>query len=754
MSYYEHEIKVKAIENVLSRTQDWDCFFSYTEERFEPNISVNSFQDAIDAFNEVHEVFELLCRIREITDKEYSISKDWLKELDQLALYYTAKINIDSVCVNSDFSKILLTNIYSGKIYSQISNNKFYFYSEIFKRRNIYLLIDIDLFVDEEENILKLLDEVGIDLSVEKSIFEGNVNRVYFPSDSSFVERHEKDFLNADCFSFKHVKDEDIKVWEEQEILKMLSISYTDGKLVPLYSKGSYHNPEYEIWNVSVLEHLLNYFNTESTTFIIESIRYILHGIVPSDTTINKHFELLYKLSECVEEENVTDLSCSSLELVISFLNDENCSRRISENSFIEYSKVLNKICDLGWYHILFEIKERNALTDKKIREKINLILKKELDDVDAISNHNQFSSYIQDKKIYRAVKEIHFKKVCEKFNSLIISTDIMIVPTIFLQYFFFLLRIKNNKDIVAVDISAEIIRIRQMWKEEYYFKCKDSMSTIKSGPFSIPKDFEDNYVYYIMQNPFKFATTVLKLTEDSLIDCMVSISKHPLLLLVSRIIIAEDFPHEPFLKIDEKHPIDEFYLKEIEKQIENNGYKLLNVFEVEKLASGIYDRIKNDLNFYMSLLKNVEPMYEEVKSQNPSYEFIDIEDTPTLAHLTQLFPILENKIRNLGEIFSIVPVCESEDKCHRLKEPDSILKSIISIVYEMEGNLEIVSDLFFVHFCMYGENGMNIRNDCIHGNGYYTKNQILLAFKITLVSLYTLGKRYQLILDNLKSTE
>ena len=83
MSYYEHEIKVKTIENIFSRSQEWDWFFSYTEERFMPNIDVNSFQDAIDAFNEIYEVFELLCRIREITDKEYSINKDWLKELDQ-----------------------------------------------------------------------------------------------------------------------------------------------------------------------------------------------------------------------------------------------------------------------------------------------------------------------------------------------------------------------------------------------------------------------------------------------------------------------------------------------------------------------------------------------------------------------------------------------------------------------------------------------------------------------------------------------
>ena len=666
-------------------------------------------------------------------------------------MYYTAKIDIDSVCVDSDFAKILLTNIYSGKIYSQILNNKFYFYSEIFKRRNIYLLIDIDLFVDEEENIIRLLDDVGIDLSAEKSIFEDNVNKVYFPSDSSFVDRHTNDFLNVNCFSFKHIIDKDIKVWEEQEILQMLSISYSDGKLIPLYSNGSYHNPEYEIWDKSVLEHLLNYFDTESTTFIIESIGYILHGIVPSDMTINKHFELLYKLSELVEQENVTDFSCSSLELIISFLNDKKCSQKINENSFILYSKVLNKICDLERYQLLFEIKERDALTDKKIRENINLIIKKELDNVDGISNHNQFSSYIQDKKIYCAVEETHFKKVCEKFNHLIANTDIKIVPTLFLQYFIFLLRIKNNKNIVSIDVSAEIIRIRQIWKDDYYNKCQNSLSTIKSRSFPISKEYENNYVYSIMQDPFKFAATILKLTEDSLIECMVSISEYPILLLVSRIIIAEDFPHAPFLKIDEKHAIDELYLNEIEKQIESNGYKLHNIFEVKQFAGGIYDRIKSDLSFHMAFLKNVEPMYEEVKSQNPSYEFIDFKGNPTLAHLTQLFPILENKIRSLGEIFGIVPVCESEDKCHRLKEPDSILKSIISIAYEIEGNLEIVSDLFFVHFCMYGENGMNIRNDCIHGNGYFTKNQILLAFKITLISLYTLGKRYQITLDDLK---
>ena len=311
-------------------------------------------------------------------------------------------------------------------------------------------------------------------------------------------------------------------------------------------------------------------------------------------------------------------------------------------------------------------------------------------------------------------------------------------------------MRIKNNKEIDSFAVGTEIIRIRKLWKQEYYKKCRNAMTVIKSGPFVVPKGIEDIYVYSILVKPISFAANSLKLTDNDILDCMIQIADNPLLLLASRIIIAEDFPQKPFIKIDGKHPIDEFYLKEIEKQLQSNGYKLRNSFKPIEFASSIYDRIKDELRMKVTFLKNIQPLYDAVILQNPEYDFIDFTEKVTLAHLTQLFPILENQIRNFGELFGIVPICENEDLYHRLKEPDGILKTVISRIYEMENSLTHVADLFFIHFCMYGENGLNIRNDCIHGNGYFTNEQISFAFRITLICLYMVGNRYMTITENL----
>lgn len=748
MSYYEHEIKVKIIDNILSHSKDWDWFIRYTEKNFNLEKSVNSLQDALYSINDFFAVFDFLCKIREFIDDDFQIASDWLKELDQLALLYVGKRNVESVKIQSDFAKIILLLIYSGKIYSQIMNEKYYFYSDIFKVRNLFSFIDIDLFIDEEDTILKLFDNISIDLSEEIKIYQDNINHIEVSSEDSFVKQYEKDFYNANCFSYSRI-DADIKTWEEREIINMLLVSYSNDKITPAYSNGHQHNPMYEIWKTPILEHISDYFNADCVNFIVESIGFALHKTVPSEKVINQHFEFLYELSEQLSKEDGYKISCSSLEFIISFFNNENCCKEISSESYIKFSKVLNKIYDLEMYHILFKLKERNALLDNQIRKKLNDIIFNELDKICNISNSNEFLKFIRNKKLYSHINNEHFEELSEKFNAIIIAVDTVKSALMFLQYFLFLLKIKNNKDVISFNVGQEIIRIRKLWQEEYYLKSSGSMAKITSEPISVPSDMIDNYVYFILTNPFDFASVSLKLKDSSLVECMMEIAKNPMCLLVSRIIIAEDFPQRPFMKIDKKHPIDEFYLKEIEKQIQQNGYKFLNVLKPIEFATGIYSQIKTEIQINMSFLKSIKPLYDEVIKQNTEYQFIELLEKPNLAHLTQLFPILENKIRKLGEALGIVPVCESEELCHRLKEPDGILKTIISEVYAMEESLNIVSDLFFVHFCMFGENGLNIRNECVHGNGYFTEQQIEFAFKITLICLYMTGLRYKSLIGN-----
>ena len=50
----------------------------------------------------------------------------------------------------------------------------------------------------------------------------------------------------------------------------------------------------------------------------------------------------------------------------------------------------------------------------------------------------------------------------------------------------------------------------------------------------------------------------------------------------------------------------------------------------------------------------------------------------------------------------------------------------------------------------MFGENGLNIRNDCIHGNDYLHDNRLSFAFKVTLISLYIIGWRIDMIEKNI----
>ena len=50
----------------------------------------------------------------------------------------------------------------------------------------------------------------------------------------------------------------------------------------------------------------------------------------------------------------------------------------------------------------------------------------------------------------------------------------------------------------------------------------------------------------------------------------------------------------------------------------------------------------------------------------------------------------------------------------------------------------------------MYNSNSLNIRNECIHGRDYIEGEQLKLGFKITILSLYMIMYRIELIEKNM----
>ena len=756
MNYYEHEIKVKVIDGVLAHEQDWEWFIQHTENTFAVELKGDSLEETLNSLREVREVFYYLSKIHEVTDKPLPISKEWLQELDALAQFYNGSIDLCSTTLSSNFSIVMRLLIYAGKIYSQVKKEDHIYHVDIFTQRNLSLLERVDLFAAEEEKILQLIDAAPSILRNERQVFLDNINGVIVPADPDFINRHKHDLNNANCFSFATITDKNISVWEERELLNMLAVSVKEGKIVPKISWGKSFTPNFEIWTREVLSHIKDYFDSPIATFVVETIGYLLHGDIPSADTINKHFALLYELSKESEESEdgyMISMDCSSLEIICLFFANK-CTSNIAKDSYIKYAEVLNKLYSNNCKYLLRKLLNNGALTDKTIIQKLHEEIELIRDKVGEINDYTGFTQYIQNEFIRGSVANSHFEELSAKFEMIAENVDDIRVAHLFLSYFEFLLHIKNNKDVSASKISLEILRIRTLWHERYFLKSCERMQTVKTDPILVPKEYSGQLLNYITLAPNLFATQRMKLEENELVKIMQSLSDSPFSLLFSKIVISKDFPSHPIFRIDGRHPIDLFYNQNIDRIRESYAYKFRNNLSANEYTKGVFERIKQEMQISLSLIKDVQPLYEVVAEQNPEYVFLEYSKDLRLAHLTQLFPVLENKIRKFGELFGIVPIRESLDECHRLKEPDTVLKLIIQYVVDMGGNLEDVSDMYFVHFCMFGENGMNIRNECIHGLDYYQGNRLEIGFKVALLSLYMVGWRMQVVMDNMKKED
>ena len=187
---------------------------------------------------------------------------------------------------------------------------------------------------------------------------------------------------------------------------------------------------------------------------------------------------------------------------------------------------------------------------------------------------------------------------------------------------------------------------------------------------------------------------------------------------------------------------IDAMITSEIQRVYDNNGYRFLNAMSYQNMIDGYYERIGQKITFTSSLI-DIKPAYEWILENAPrQYSLMPFpENQPRLGDLTQLFPLLENTIRKLGEIFDIVPFQAKKESFTRLKDAPSILSDLIGEVCELTGTIQGCNEFLFVYYVMYSENGFNIRNDCIHGRQYQDKGGVTRGFKLAVICTYMMMK-------------
>lgn len=745
---YEHEISVRITDGFLSQDQDWNWFIRYTEENFEVELKGDTLEKVIQSFEEIGEIFWSLTGIREILKSDLTITKTWLREIDILAQFYNGSLGLNDISPKTVFSKVMCLLIYTGKIYGQEKQRKYLYFSDIFLLRNLSLRENLDLFIAEKEVILCLLDSLPPQFTKERQTFLDNINGVTFSADLNFVARHFNEFNNANCFSFQLIEDKKIQFWEERELLKMLSVSVRNGKLVPLAAGNDYINPDYTLWTGDILSHITDFFSSPAVTFITESVRYLLYEDIPSSYTINMHFTLLYDLCACASLRS--NIMCSSLEIVTSFFSNS-CKKEISEESYRKFNGIQQKLYSVGCKDVLLRLKQKGANVDKTLIQRLHDEELAYCNRINDITNCNEFMSYLRRKSIRGLIENSQFELLSKKFAKIIRAVEIRYIPMMFLEYFKLLMQIKSNKGISAYAVSKEIIKIRAEWRNEYYALVCAEMQSIEHT-ITIPKDYSKQICQCILEQPIAFAEKTMILKEADVINEMQKISDSSLILIFREMRINADFPSDLTIRLDDKHSIDQRYLWNVSRINKDYNYKFLNSLSDKDYTEELFKRIKKELQIIMTWMGDIKPLYDAIVKQNSEYALIAYSSRVRLAHITQFFPILENKIRTFGELCGIVPIQERIDMYHRLKEPDTVLSKIISNIIEMGGQLSDAADFFFIHFCMYGENGLNIRNACVHGLDYCQGGELVLALKITLTSLYMIGRRIEMALKNMES--
>lgn len=747
MNYFEHEQKVKYIDGILAKSQDWDWLIEYIENNFEIDFSMNSFDSFRSIYFEIDDIFGYFNSINEYINNELDINEQWLYSIYELSLYYVGRKNYNDLNLSNDFLKVFELLIYLAKLFNETNERKYIIFDEILKYRNLYKLIDISNFVREETEIINRLKSITIDTSKEITILKSNINKEFFNCTTVLSEKHNV-ILYANCFSYQHIKDSTYNTWEEKYLIDMLNTSYKNGTLEPSfkYTNGT-TVPNFNLWTKEILDTMKLDFNNEDADFILESINYILYNNIPSEKVMLKHANLLSEYYDTINhsEDEYKNYSCSSLEILISLFNDKNIS--FNKNLIIPYNKALHKITSI---QKLVEIDSKYPIKDKKLKKKINEYIIEKLSTVDNISDFTSFNNFITDQDIINKSNTDIFQKVSDKFEKVVSDCDGISVASLFVSYFQYLLKIKNNRDVISSDISKEINYIRHLWKEEYLKKSVSDMNTF-SNSISVDSSDIDMHNKNIIESPYMIAYHCMILRKEAIIKAIEDITKTPILSLITNIEINDDFPYIPKLIIDERHEIDLCYKNMVENIRKENSYKFFNDFKIDDILPQIYKHIKLNINLNFSMFHKIEMLYNKVKEENSHYLLLEFSETPTLAHLTQLFPMLECKIREMGELFGITPIREDLKHHTKLKEPTSILKKIIFDIYNETQSLEQAADFIFIFFTMFAENGLNIRNSCIHGLSYNIKqNEIAYALKITLFCLNLIEYRFNIIRKNI----
>ena len=740
-NYLEHDDKVRFVEALLSKSQDWRWFIELIEETYEINeiTTYGGFE------KEKSNIFELIQKFYDILTVCYVFFKSdttFILELQYLSRFRKGIISEEDCLknINSNWGKIVYLYILVTKLIVNY-NGEMIIDTRIGTQKNFFQLIKFDELMLNRDEIKLFINDLELENSNKwKNCFIDNIDEKFFASSQKFLEENKSKFQNVNAFNFQRTEKRDFLTWQEDALLDMVNISIKKGKITPSMVWDGKNYPDYELWSEEFLNSIRNYFDNKIVDFVVETINYVKNNVMPSFYTINEHCKMLLESNEKSWSKDIQNLSSFHF---LSGLFKSKKMKMIEKKNYI--LKLFNTVQTQKDIAVLLVLRDNNFYLSKEQK----LILKKHIEEkfkrIEEIDTADKLCDYLSDTDVSKYIEYKYLTQVTQKFQRMIEERDYAL--PLFCSLFNFLIDVETqNQSVDKQVIKNLLIGTQQLWSNKFYIEvCKDLKEFRDCQRFT--KESIDSLSTLIMEKPSALCQ-YFPLKEKELIDVIKSVSENCVFEgLAKTFVLDEQFPFELRGSLDNSSEINEIYFSLLDKIKKQNGYKFLNNLENSFYMEKIYELIKKQAQKMAVIFNRTKELYDNVEKRS-GVKFINFSTDINIGHITQLFPILEMEIRKFGELFGIVPFKEQKLGPLKFKDPSSILREFMTIVYDRTGSLDAIADLVFVYHAMYNKDCLNIRNDSIHGRGYLNEMDINWAFKITLISTYIIMRRIEIIVN------
>lgn len=743
--YYEHEIEVRFTEGIMSSSSEWQWFVDYTEEHFDPKVKLDNICEFNNCYLSIYYVYTHFSKLTESNkDLCIEISAPWLKRLYECARVKAGNLELEAAIKNDGFFDVLAIASYSTLLMNRIGSSKYLFNPQLLFTSNLHELYDFDSFDDQKDYLLEIVNSISIkDFDKVVRTLEDNFSSRNSPVDHEYISALLDNYFHADFLSFQNIKPREFQTWQEALLCDIFKTSCNSGTIEPAvqYGDGT-ESPALSFWTEEILNKAKASFDDPRAICVIETIEFLQHDIDPSEESKETLISLCldHVQGSMNKKQSLRTIVCTAFHVTQLLhehkLLNENQRNRYFKGMHDSFKEVSDpKSIEFMLEHSIPCTKSQRNLYSKWIQNLAKESLK-------AVSSPHGLLMIFQNPQIARTCDSDDIELSFRLFLQLVDEGDVL-AAELFYWALQFYVEAMGNPSVDNNTIKGLLINLMHSWKDKYYKTVVSNMKVFTQKG-SIATETVNQLNEDFLARPHSVAHATILQSDNAIVDILEDMAEHAILHLFSHTTISEYYPDHIHIDFDNNsHPIDCLIANEIIRVYKEKSYRFLNQLPEQEYIDGFYDEMNQRIKFMTSLI-DIEPVYKWIAENIIlSYELLPFPDKkPTLGHVTQLFPMLENVIRSIGEFFNIVPFQIDKTNFTRLRDVSGIIFEMVKELESITNTVQGSNEFLFVYHVMYSPNGFNIRNDCVHGRRYQGSVGILEAFRLTVICTYMMLKR------------